>query len=546
MNRANLVAAPSRPAGSKTLDSVTFGNVRHGHRLNTRTVLALGLGFVVALACFAAGAGAGRDQGRSVPIIGIADDAPKYADDGGVEMWGKLRELGVREARISVDFDPEQPRRIQEKAFLDRSISKAADHGIDVVFSVYPHVPRALATETDTRVSAFGAYLALLARTYPEVRKYIVLNEPNEGYFFAPQYNGRKNVSAGIAFEALAAGYDQLKRVDRRITVVGLGLSPDGNGKTSTPPVRFIKELGDAYRASGRSKPIMDELGYHIHPRDSRTFDEKTSFRWPNGGPADLNRIKQAVWDAFRGTAQRTFAEGGADAAGEPLRFMLAEVAVQVGVQDSLASRYTNSENVPVADEARQAKAYPALLRYFACDPAVADVFLFLLIDQPDLRRYQSGLLRIDGSKRPAYTSVKNAIPGLDDCATQRSWRHSERVFGARVAFGSKTRLRVFQTVFGVSVTASEDATAKAGLFRVAGPSAPVDRKKLAVALNRAGRTGGPLLYDTARVKARFLPRLEVRGTLKPGYYRWVVRVRSALNTGRTSLLVGPVFRVAG
>ena len=506
---------------------------------------ALGLSLILVLAgVFALGAGGGLGQVRSVPVVGVADDAPKYADDGGAAMWAQLHDLGMREARISVDFDPAQPTKIQEKAFLDRSIAKAADSGIDVTFSVYPHVPRALATDTDARIADFGAYLALLARTYPEVRKYIVLNEPNEGFFFAPQYSGRKNVSAAIAFKALAAGYDRLKKVDPSITVIGLGLSPDGNGRTSTPPVRFIKALGDAYRTSGRSKPIMDELAYHIHPRDSRTFSDKTHFRWPNGGPADLNRIKQAIWDAFHGTAQPTFAEGVGDAQPSPLRFVLAEVAVQVQIQNSLADRYTNAENVPVADEAQQAKAYPALLRWFACDRDVSDVLLFLLIDQPDLKRYQSGLLRIDGSKRPAFDSVKSAIPKLARCGVERIWRHTTRVFGARAVYGSKTRFPLVQSVFGVSVTAGEDATAKAGLFRIAGPRAPVNRKLLARALDRGPAAGGPVHYDTARVRARFLPRLEVHGTFRRGFYRWVIRVRSAMNTGRTSLLVGPVIRV--
>src|SRR4029453_9518350 len=117
---------------------------------------------------------------------------------------------------------------------------------------------------------------------------------------------------------AAAPGCDRLKAVDPGITGVGLGLSPDGNGITSTAPVRFITALGDAYRASGRRKPIMDELAFHVHPRDSRTFGEKTHFQWPNVGPADLNRLKQAVWDAFHGTAQPTFAEtGGGDAGGQ-------------------------------------------------------------------------------------------------------------------------------------------------------------------------------------------------------------------------------------
>ena len=266
-------------------------------------------------------------------------------------------------------------------------------------------------------------------------------------------------------------------------------------------------------------------------------------------GPADLNRLKQAVWDAFHGTAQPTFAEaGGGGVSGQPqlraLRFELAEVAVQVRILQSLASEYTYSENVPVADEARQANAYPSLLRYFACDPAVADVLLFLLIDQQDLRRYQSGLLRIDGSRRPSFDSVRSAIPQLGDCAARRKWRHTEHVIGARVVLGNKTSVRASQTVFGVSVTAGEDATAKAGLVSVKAPDAPISRKSLAAALERSPVAGGPLLSDVRRVRARFLPRLEVHGTLAHGYYRWVVRLRAAMNPARASLFVGPVIRV--
>jgi hypothetical protein len=217
---------------------------------------------------------------------------------------------------------------------------------------------------------------------------------------------------------------------------------------------------------------------------------------------------------------------------------------VQVGVLDSLSAEYTNTENVPVATEARQAAAYPALLRFFACDPSVADVLLFLLIDQQDLRRFQSGLLRIDSSERPSFDTVRKAIGQLADCGVQRSWRHTERVAGARAQFGDQTAFGAKQSVLGLSVTAAEDATAKAGLFRVAGPDAVVAKKRLRRALDRAPGAGGPVLEAAARVRARFLPRLEVRGRLRRGYYRFVVRVRATINPARTSILVGPVISV--
>jgi hypothetical protein len=219
-------------------------------------------------------------------------------------------------------------------------------------------------------------------------------------------------------------------------------------------------------------------------------------------------------------------------------------VAVQVRIMDSLASLYTNAENVPVATEARQAVAYPLLLRWFACDSAVSDLLLFLLIDQQDLRRYQSGLLRIDGSERPSYATVRRAITQLPSCGVRRTWRHSVRVAGARVVFGGQTAFRAKQSVFGVSVTAGEDATAKAALVRVTDPGAPVDRKALALTLNRAGALGGPRLFDTTRIRARFRPRLEVHGSLAPGFYRWVVRVRPVMNPGRWTLFVGPLLTV--
>ena len=57
-----------------------------------------------------------------------------------------------------------------------------------------------------------------------------------------------------------------------------------------------------------RDKPIMDVLGFHPYPAKDRDPLAK-GYQWPNAGIANLNRIKQAIWDAFDGTAQPTFAE---------------------------------------------------------------------------------------------------------------------------------------------------------------------------------------------------------------------------------------------
>ena len=132
----------------------------------------------------------------------------------------------------------------------------------------------------------------------------------------------------------LAGSYDALKAVDPTINVIGVGLSPRGNdqpfGKSnrSRSPVRFLHELGVAYRASHRTKPLMDELAYHPYPQASQG-PPSVRYAWPTAGLANLDRIKLAVWDAFNGTAQPTFAETGKPAT-KPLRFDLDEVGWQV------------------------------------------------------------------------------------------------------------------------------------------------------------------------------------------------------------------------
>src|SRR5205085_12484444 len=59
--------------------------------------------------------------------------------------------------------------------------------------------------------------------------------------------------------------------------------------------------VGAAYYASGRARPIMDAFAYHPYPGSSADSLDK-GLPWPNASVANLDRIKQAVWDAFHGT----------------------------------------------------------------------------------------------------------------------------------------------------------------------------------------------------------------------------------------------------
>ena len=139
-------------------------------------------------------------------------------------------------------------------------------------------------------------------------------NEPNQPYFWLPQFDEAGRPLSAAAYEpVLAESYDALKAVDSTINVIGIGLSPRGNDNPSArsnksrSPIRCLHDLGVAYRASGRAKPLMDELGYHPYPAKN-TDAPSVGYTWPNAGLPNLDRLKQSVWDAFNGTAQPTFA----------------------------------------------------------------------------------------------------------------------------------------------------------------------------------------------------------------------------------------------
>src|SRR3954464_9968010 len=118
----------------------------------------------------------------SSTTVGVADDAGKYADDSGTSFFSMLNDLGMTENRMAVFWDPASPTSIVDQAFLDRSVTQATRHGVEVIFAIYPLKARAL-VDTPDGISQFAAYAAKVARRYPQVRKLICLNEGNQPRF---------------------------------------------------------------------------------------------------------------------------------------------------------------------------------------------------------------------------------------------------------------------------------------------------------------------------------------------------------------------------
>jgi len=371
---------------------------------------------LVGLLCASASAGS-----PSLPPIayGVADDASKYADGGGSGFYARLAGAGLTQNRWTLAWNPAKPTAIEELPFLERAAPIAQKAGVRVVLSLYSKVA------SEHEPEAFCSWAGTVAATVEQwgITELIVGNEPNTRLFWMPQKNAAGEVVSAAAYEQLLARcYDTIKAANPEATVIGMGLSPRASTPKSTEPLVFLREVGEAYRASGRTRPLMDELALHPYPNPSRPTDAPSvGYASPDRfGISNLSRVKQAVWDAFDDTTQPTTLDG--------LTFRIDEVGWQVDTRG--LPGYVNAENVRTVDAATQAAYVQQMVEgYFACDPTVTDVMLFLLVDERyrdgrDERGkvvgggWQSGLVTVGGKQREAYgTMGRLGARGRDACA---------------------------------------------------------------------------------------------------------------------------------
>jgi hypothetical protein len=500
-------------------------------------IVGLGAALVAALA-IAGGANGGLS-------VGVSEDRGKAENPGA--FFATFKDLGLTENRSGIVWDPSRPDVISAKASIQSWLPLAKTTGVRVIFAVTP--AHASDLSTPAAASQFAAFVGKVAKTFPQVKDYVIGNEPNRPYFWRPQYSCEcpdgKPLSAAAYEPVLAQSYDALKSVDPTINVIGVGLSPRGRDNPAMPadiasrsPVRFISDLGKTYLASGRKKPIMDELAFHPYPAVN-TDPPSVGDRWPNAGLPNLDRIKQAVWDAFHGTKQPTFAERGRQSFAPTLRLDLDEIGWQVGVLPSLTGLYFGTEPTPTIDEATQALYYTDVLTTAECDPNVRALSFFLLEDESDLTHWQSGLERADGSHRPSYDAVKQTIAQTHgNCLGEPLvWSHTSQVISPFVGWRIKGRVNARRTSWHFSAGADEEITYRAGIFK-----ARTSRR----AIKRSLATGRPrpALSTKGKIKARTMSLGFPHRRLKPGRYVFAIRMAATMNPARTSLYISRAFTV--
>jgi hypothetical protein len=486
---------------------------------------------------------------------GVADDWPKFHPCGDI-WWTSVKDIAYQDVRMTVQWNEATPTVIPFQSNLKMAIDCAKLNNIRPILAIYPLHPSAIGSNAGVQAQ-FATFVSLVGQAFPDVKDFIVGNEPNVNRFWQPQYVNGQDAAATDYEHTLAQSYDAIKGVRPDSTVWGPAISSRGNDNAnaasnpSHSPVWFIKYMGDAYKASGRSKPIFDEFNFHPYPPTQDTDPFSKPFQWPQAGAANLDRIKQAIWDAFNGTAQPTVTEqpGGktaAFAAPQRLPIDMDEAGEQTVVTGHEAAYDGTPENVIPISEAQQSTNHVELSEIGACDPAVKTVLYFPLIDDTGISSgFQSGNLFADLTKKQSYAGMKakiasahgncqGGVPGI-----AQTWAHTEQVIGALGIFGGPgtdvgsqpTDKPAGTTGAWTSVTVNEDATYVATLSQVTSPS---------------GGGAKTIASLTGTAKAYFKPGLHFTSStpLAPGYYQFGIVLKAATNPSRTTTLTSKTFKV--
>jgi hypothetical protein len=375
-------------------------------------------------------------EGRAQPglIVGVTEDGLKYEPEAVLQ---DARKLGIRAFRITLRWRPGLTAPTPDQAAeLGRATSAAGgSSGVSVVLSVFGE--RAVhAPTTDGRRDEYCGFLEAIVRRYSAIRYVSIWNEPNKMFFWRPQFNPDGTSAAPAAYGALLARcWDVLHEARPNVRLIAPSTSPRGNdnpnavSNVSHSPTLFIRELGRAYRESGRDAPLFDIVGHHVHAIHSA---ERPWRAHPGSSvtQADLDKLEQALAEAFADTAQPV---PGRCADGKCVPVWFLEAGYQTKPDAAKASLYTGLEVTPrplpdsigeidldplpnsqslAPDQATQ---IVAALRLAYCQPHVEAFFNFLLWDEQRLEGWQSAPYWFDRTPKGSYAAFRAAIREVND-----------------------------------------------------------------------------------------------------------------------------------
>lgn len=347
------------------------------------------LSVVLALSWFASPTAAVQQQ----KIFGVMEDGPHMtqAANAGFDVVKKTVWLSPTNWRLEH----------LHKGYLaqfDRDMAEAKQQGLRVILELYivwvfppPRGPSQRRGVCDVGVD--------LVNRYPEVIGVEVGVEPNNHDFWKPQFVNGNNVSAASYTQWLAACYDRLKAANPELIVIGGSLASRGeddyrNPKSNTSPTLFIKKMCETYETSKRDKPLMDWFDMHSYQ------DEDPATQHPESTTitiADYRKLDKLL-ECFT-------------AKGHPKPAILwGESGYDTLIPEHQQYRYKGRQppRTSPLDEATHGRYIAEQIRMAYCQPNSVGFINFLLVDEPKMRGWQSGLfyaqdVKLADGSTPSY-----------------------------------------------------------------------------------------------------------------------------------------------
>jgi hypothetical protein len=433
----------------------------------------------------------------------------------------EFRLAGFRAVRVTSYWRPGMTEPSDDELRVLRNVGDAAlRHGVRVYVTVMS--PGSATTpRTDEAQADFASYAAAIVRGARSLEHVIVANEPNLNRFWLPQFGVDGKSAAPAAYLGLLARtYDAVKAVSSDVRVYGGAVSPRGSDRPggtrpTHSPTRFIQELGVAYRAGGRDRPVMD--AFAIHPYADNSSQPPTTAH-PNTttiGVADYAKLVALLGEAFDGTAQP----------GSELPIFYGEFGVESVIPAGKSALYTGNEPAttrPVS-EATQAAYYEQALALAFCQPTVDGMLLFLSRDERARPGWQSGVHYVDGTPKASKPRVTESLDRTTGGSITRCPGVELPVRATYLRFGTRSAAK--RGAFRVSFRCDLDCR-----YWVRLENALTHSTKLAA---RGNAEVGELVQADLGTRR-----------LGAGTYRYTLRLIHPVNPAPATVRAGPGFRL--
>jgi hypothetical protein len=374
--------------------------------------IALGVGAIlISIAMAGCGLPGGEEEERRLDVgvweYFVRDPDPAEARRKMVELTA----AGFDSAITNSFWAPGQREPTATELTELRNAAAAAEEADVRLLVIVQHLGSQTTPLTPQQRDEFAANAASLARQVPQIRDFIIGNEPNLNRFWMPQFgpNG-ENVAARDYLALLADTYDALKQVSPDIRVIGGALAPrggdePGTGRDTHSPTKFIRDLGLYYRESGRDEPVMDAFAHHPYLDNSSRDPDFAHPQTTTISLADYPKLVGLLGEAFDGTAQE----------GRELPILYTEFGVQTEIPEPKRTVYRNFGAPAASDvvsEATQADYYRRAFELSCDQPTVEGVYIFHVWDEPDLLGWQSGVYYADRTPK----SSRDALRDIPSC----------------------------------------------------------------------------------------------------------------------------------